>query len=706
MEKTKLKAILADLTLAEKVGQLVQVTPDFFGNPGEITGPMSQWSMNNEQLYQIGSVLGTHRSDEVKKIQRDYLANSRHKIPLIFMADVIHGYETIFPIPLALAASFDAAMIEKVAAATGAEAATEGVHVTFSPMADYVKDPRWGRVLESNGEDPRLSKVLTESYVRGYQGDNLATEENHIAACVKHFIGYGAAEGGRDYNTVDISDVEMYQNYLPAFEGAIASGVKMVMTSFNSFKGIPVTANKKLIQNVLRHELGFKGVLISDWAAIGELMQHRVAENPHQASYKAFTAGIDIDMMTDCYLQELAEIILAENLTEQLDEAVLRVLNLKNDLGLFENPYRGLKTQVDKTKLRKLAHKAALRSAVLLKNEGVLPLKKSEKILLIGTKGTTQDVLGAWSWIGDRQKAVSLADGLTAKFPQIVVMEIDDNQKDWQTVITAVKEADKVLLAVGETSDEAGEAGSRANLELSGVEQKLVAVAAQNNPATILITFSGRPLVLTQEAAKTAAIISGWFLGSEMGSALAALLSGEENFSGHLPMSFPRSVGQLPYSYQEMSTGRPKTKANGQEKYISRYLDEENGPLYAFGHGLSYSRFTFSDFSLSQSSLAKGEKATLRFTVGNDSQIPGFALPQVYFQDEVTEMIRPKIELLKWKQVYLEAGESKTISFVLSPKDFAYVHENLKRYSDPGEIQLFLATSATEIVDKVQLQLL
>lgn len=705
METTKLKSLLAELTLAEKIGQLVQVTPDFFGNEGEITGPMAQWSMDQAQLYQIGSVLGTHHGREVEKIQKEYLAHSRHQIPLLFMADVIHGYETIFPIPLALAASFDPDLIEKVAAAAAKEAAAEGIHVTFSPMADYVKDPRWGRVLESNGEDVRLSKALTESYVRGYQGTDLVTQEDRVAACVKHFIGYGAAEGGRDYNTVDMSAIELYQNYLPAFEGAIANGVKMVMSSFNSFNGIPVTANKPLIQQVLRDQLKFQGVLISDWGAIAELMQHRVAEDAHEASRKAFAAGIDIDMMTDCYLQELSAIVASEGLMEQLDEAVLRVLTLKNELGLFENPYRGLRHDVDPAILRQAAYTAAIRSAVLLKNEGVLPLQQQDKILLVGTKATTQDVLGAWSWIGERQKAVSLATGMRARFPRLEVLTFNEAQPDWQAVAIAAKKADKVVVAVGESSEEAGEAASRTNLSLRAIEQELVAMVSANNPANILITFSGRPLVLTDVVGQTAAIIAAWFLGSETGTALAALLSGAENFSGHLPMSFPRSVGQLPYSYQEMSTGRPQTVENQQEKYTSRYLDEATDALFPFGHGLSYSRFVLEEWTLSKDQISFTDSTILRIKVTNQSDIAGYVLPQVYFQDQVTEIIRPKLELLKWQQVYLAAGESKELSFMISAADLAYIHADLRRYADPGKFQLYLGTSATQLLAKTQLHL-
>lgn len=697
MEIRELKKVMDKLSLAEKIGQLAQVTPNFFGNQGEITGPMSEWSMGMDQLYQVGSVLGTHRGTEVRKIQEDYLAHSQHQIPLMFMADVIHGYETIFPIPLALASSFDPELIEKVAKASAAEAASEGIQVTFSPMADYVKDPRWGRVLESNGEDPRLSRALTEAYVKGYQGKNLATESHRVAACVKHFVGYGAAEGGRDYNTVDFSDVELYQNYLPAFEGAIANGVKMVMTSFNSLHGVPVTGNRKLIKGILRDELGFDGVVISDWAAIAELMNHRVAENPREAAKKAFEATVDIDMMTDCYLNELAEMIETKEQLKKLDEAVWRILTLKNELGLFENPYRGLDVTVDLSELQELSYQAALNSAVLLKNNAVLPLESTEKILLIGTKATTQDVLGAWSWIGDSKKAISLASGLKQQFSEVQLISVTD-QLDKKAIEQAIQVADKVIIAVGEKSEEAGEAASRAELKLKAIELELIDLLATYEIEKILVTFSGRPLVLTDVVEKVDAIVSAWFLGSQTGDALAMLLSGAENFTAHLPMSFPRSVGQLPYSYQEMSTGRPQTKENYHEKYISRYMDEENHPLYCFGHGLSYSEFQYKNFSLSSDTLTKEEELTVSFEVMNNSKIKGWALPQLYFQDEVTEVIRPKIELLKWTKVELAAGETKKVEFVVSPAELAYSHIDLKKTIESGVFRLFLGESVANIV--------
>ncbi|KAF1299094.1 beta-glucosidase [Enterococcus sp. JM4C] len=699
MEIEKLKQRLLSLSLEEKVGQLVQVTPDFFGNKGEITGPLGQ-KIADSTRYQIGSVLGTHRAAEVKQIQADYLAHSKHQIPLLFMADVIHGYETIFPIPLALASSFDEELIERVAQNSAVEAASEGIHVTFSPMADYVKDPRWGRVLESNGEDPRLSTALTKAYVRGYQGDDLK-KETSLAACVKHFIGYGAAEGGRDYNTVDISDVELHQNYLPAFEGAISAGVQLVMTSFNSVHGVPVTANKALIQSVLRGKLRFDGVLISDWAAIAELKNHRVAQTSRDAAKKAFDASVDIDMMTDCYSEELAAIVEENHLMPQLDAAVWRILLLKNELGLFENPYRGLENKVDKDQLKVEAFEVATRSAVLLKNEAILPLKKEDKLLVVGTKAATTDVLGAWSWIGDSDTAISLAAGLEKECSAIEIIAIDDEKTDWSKIKLAAHAAEKVVIAVGEDSQEAGEAASRAKLNLSAIEQELIDVISHENSESILVTFSGRPLVLTDVEEKVKAIVVAWFLGNQTGTALAALLTGQKNFSGHLPMSFPRSVGQLPYSYQEMSTGRPMTEENADQKYISRYLDEENSPLYAFGHGLSYSAFTYSELRVSTDELRSGCELELSFEVTNESELAGYALPQIYFTDEYTEVIRPKRELLAWQQVQLDCGETKTIHFTIRPEDLAYVHSDLSRTTDPGEFRFYLAKSALDIVSAV-----
>lgn len=708
MEMSKLHDLLQQMTIEEKIGQLVQLTPDFFSEGGEITGPMQEWQLSAEKLYQIGSVLGTHTAEQVTSIQQHYLANSRLQIPLIFMADVIHGYETIFPIPLAMAASFDPQVVEEMARLSAKEATAAGIQVTFSPMADYMKDPRWGRVLEGNGEDPVLSEALTRGYVRGYQGRDasLATAKERLAACVKHFVGYGAAEGGRDYNTVDFSELELYQNYLPAFRGAIAEGAKLVMTAFNTVGGIPATANHKLMQNVLRRELGFEGVLISDWAAVMELIAHRVASNRQEAAGLAFAAGVDMDMMSDCYLSGLAPLLTTAEEQAKLDEAVLRILTLKNDLGLFEDPYRGLqerKTPLtsDTEELLAAVEMTARKSQVLLKNQDqLLPLKAGQKVALMGPKAASQDILGAWSWIGKQDTAVSLATGLQQKPLDLTLLPFTDgavltDEKIAQACVTASNQ-DVVLLAVGETSEEAGEAASLADLRLSRRQQELIQAVSQVNPNIVLVIYSGRPLVLTEVVDQVKGILQVWFPGSRGGFAIADILMGEWAPSGKLPMSFPRSVGQLPLSYRQLSTGRPLTAANKDQKYISRYMDEENEPLFAFGHGLTYGELTILDSELEKEQMTAAETLTISVQLSNLSGTDCCDTLQLYLEDLVAEVALPSKSLKQWQRVSLAAGDKTELTFTLSEADLRYVHGDLTSRSDAGDFKVYIGFSSSE----------
>jgi beta-glucosidase len=640
------------------------------------------------------------------------MEKSRLKIPLIFMADVIHGYETIFPIPLGLAASFDKNLVEQVAEASAREAANAGVHVTFSPMADHVKDARWGRVLESNGEDPLLSSVLTAAYVRGYQGKPQELDKNkkRIAACVKHFIGYGAAEGGRDYNTVDLSEIELYQNYLPAFHAAIEAGAQLVMTSFNTINGIPVTANKQLIQEVLRKRLGFSGLVISDWGAVAELIAHRVAKDSTEATLKAFEAGVEMDMMSDCYLNTLEQLLQsAPLLNDQLNQAVLHVLQLKNKLGLFEDPYRGLEEQNLEIPLeertRNLSRKAAEDSIVLLKNEKVLPITPKQRVALIGPKSVSTDVLGAWSWIGKSEEAISLHEGLIKKDIKISTLPFPDGEEITDDYIEKAcqltKKNEVVLIAVGETSEEAGEAASLAKLELSRNQEKLIQSVSKINQKVVTIIFSGRPLVLTAVEAHSQAILISWFPGSEGGNALANILIGESEPNARLPISFPRSVGQLPFSYAQLSTGRPKTNENKNQKYISRYMDEENDALFSFGSGIGYGECMLKETELTYDNDKLTH--TLKCILKNTSTIDHTTILQVYSQDDVTEMARPTRELKKWRKVSVPSGKEKTIVFEFTKEDFAYIHTDLLLKSDPGLISLYVgfSSSSANLIGKI-----
>lgn len=686
MKKSQLTEILGRLTLEEKVGQLVQLGPMFFSKTGEITGPMQAMDMTQTELYQIGSILGTHTKEEVLHIQETYLAEATHGIPLMFMADVIHGYETIFPIPLALASSFDPALVRQMASLSAEEATAAGINVTFSPMADLVRDARWGRVLESNGEDPLLSSLLTKAYVEGYQGDSLLDPKT-LAACVKHFIGYGLAEGGRDYNTVDLSDLMLYQNHLPAFKAAIEAGVKLVMTSFNTVRGVPASGNKWLLQDVLRRDLGFDGLIISDWASIHELINHRVAADKREATYKAATAGVEIDMMTDNYQHHLVALV-KEGLVSQdfIDTAVLHVLELKNELGLFEDPYRSLQNRTLasssdlQARLRQASRDIASQSMVLLENKDhLLPLKTTEKLALLGPLADSQDLLGAWSWIGKTEDVVTIESGLQAQSEQLeVIKERHDFVK--------LKQVDKVIVALGEHSLETGEGASKTDIRLPQAQLDLLKEVYKWNPNIVVVLINGRPLDLTEVTPYCHSILEAWFPGSEAGHAIADVLFGRVNPAGKLPMSFPRSVGQVPISYNMLSTGRQINEHNETQKYVSKYLDNENTPLYPFGYGLNYSDIRLSDVRLDD----QGDRLSVHYRLSNHSQEAGQEVVQLYIKDLFTEVARPERELKAFEKISLQAGESKDLSLTISAQDIAYYHSDLSFQADPGTIEIYL----------------
>lgn len=695
MKTSELKKLINEMTLAEKIGQLVQVTPDFFDQAGEITGPAAEWRLSEEKLFQIGSVLGTHTAEQVSTIQKTYLENSRLKIPLLFMVDVIHGYETIFPIPLALASSFSSELTEEVARLSALEATRAGVHVTFSPMADHVMDARWGRVLESNGEDPTLSAELTRGYVRGYQGTDLKNETERLAACVKHFVGYGAVQGGRDYNHVDLSPIELHQNYLPAFQAAIEEGVKLVMTSFNPVNGQLMSLNRPLIKETLRQELGFEGVVISDWNALEELLAHRVVSDKYQAAAEAFDAGTDIDMMSDCYINHLADY--QELDSTVLDEAVYRILTLKNELGLFENPFRGIREKGDSIEqtLRNAVKEAARKSFVLLKNESaILPIQEQQRVFLLGPKANDKDILGAWSWIGKTEQAVDLAEGLAGQLPQLTVGEAESwaelSEAEYVRLTEEAKASDVVILALGEASEETGEAASKAEICLPESQIKLVERMAAVNQNLVVVLFNGRPLDLTAIEPHVKGILEVWFPGSEGGHAIAETLIGKHNPEGKLPMSFPRAVGQLPFSYQAYSTGRPLTEQNQQEKYVSKYMDVGNDPLYPFGHGLSYSNLSVEAITQSAEVLTEEEPLTIQATVRNDSAQAGNTTVQLYVEDQVTALVRPVKELKQWQKLTVAGETTAQCTFTVTAGDLGYVHSDLLRYPDLGGFRFFV----------------
>lgn len=709
MEQKQLIDLLEQMTLDEKVGQLLQLAAEFYSEKAEEkTGPMTDLGLTHEDINNAGTTLGISGAKEAIRVQKAYMENNRLGIPTILMADIIHGFRTVFPIPLGLGSSWDLEAAKKVAEVSAKEAAVSGLHVTFSPMVDLVRDPRWGRVMESTGEDPFLNSRFAEAFVKGYQGDDLKNDFFRVAACVKHFAAYGAAIGGRDYNTVNMSERQLRDSYLPGYKAALDAGAKLVMTSFNTVDGVPATGNKWLFRDVLRKEFGFDGVVISDWGAVIELIPHGVAADKKQAAELAIKAGVDIEMMTTCYTENLKKLIEENIVTEStLDEAVLRILTLKNDLGLFENPHRGADVILEKEVVlskehRDIARDIARKSIVLLKNEHVLPLSKLEKVAIVGPAADSHDVIGVWSWQGKKDEAISLAQGVAQIGAEYVIgKEAFDYFKPSQAAIdeavALAKEADKVVLALGEEDWMSGEASSRSDIRLPQAQLDLFdAIQAVNN--NIIVTlYNGRPLDLKGiDSAK--AVVEAWFPGTEAGTALADILYGEYNPSARLSMSFPETVGQVPVYYNYDNTGRPyKT---GDEKYVTKYLDVSNFAKYPFGFGLSYSEFAYTDFELSSHQMNSDQTITVSITVENQSDISGQETVQLYIRDQIGEVARPVKELKGFEKITLQAHEKKTVQFTITEELLRYVHSDQTFASDAGTFDVMIGSNSRDVLTK------
>lgn len=708
MEQAKLVALVNEMTLEEKIDQLLQLIGDFYsGNAEERTGPMLDLNLQEENITNAGSILGVSGAKEAIRIQKEYMESNRLGIPTLLMADIIHGFRTIFPIPLALGCSWDLAAAERMAEISAKEAAVSGLHVTFSPMVDLVRDPRWGRVMESTGEDPYLNARFAEAFVKGYQGTDLKNDFFRVAACVKHFAAYGAALAGRDYNTVNMSERQLRESYLPGYQAALEAGAKLVMTSFNTVDGIPATGNKWLFREVLRKDFGFNGVVISDWGAVKELIPHGVAEDEKAAAKLAIEAGVDIEMMTSCYTHYLAELIEEGLISEGLvDEAVLRILELKNDLGLFEHPHRGAseagETMILSEEHRAVAKEIAEKSIVLLKNEGVLPLEKEETVAIIGPGAASQDVLGAWSWQGKTSEAISLLEG-AKRFSNHLLFGneffdyFDPSPAAIEEALSLAQQADKVVVALGEAEWMSGEASSRSDIRLPKVQESFFRAVQEVNDQTIVTLYNGRPLDLTGvEEAK--GIVEAWFPGTEAGNALASVLWGDYNPSGRLSMSFPESVGQVPIFYNVDNTGRP-LETTPDEKYVSKYLDVSNYAKYPFGYGLSYSNFSYEDLRLNKQELTESEKLLVSVSITNLSKRQGVETVQLYLRDLVGEVVRPVKELKAFEQITLAAGEKKTVNFEITEELLRYVHSNQSFASDAGSFLVMVGPNSRDVLE-------
>lgn len=730
MEQQKLLELLQDMSLQEKICQLLQVSGSYMEDEGIITGPENTVGFTREEIGLVGTVLGSVGAATLRRIQKEYMEKHPHHIPLVFMADIINGYRTIFPIPLAQGCSFDPAVAKRGAEIAAKESAAAGLHLTFSPMVDLVRDARWGRVMESTGEDPWLNRQFARAMVEGYQGEKGEngqadlTKKGKIAACVKHFAAYGAPLGGRDYNTVELSERTLRDDYLPSYQEAIDAGAATVMTSFNTLDRIPSSGNKWLMRDILRGEMGFDGVLISDWAAIEEMVNHRIARNRKEAALLAVKAGVDIDMCTTCYCRNLESLVKEGAVSEALiDEAVLRVLELKNRLGLFENPYKDADELEEKELIlcsehRSEARKAAADTFVLLKNDGMLPLSETEKVAFIGPHVDNPHIMGAWSLFGRAEDTVTIAGALAERkipaacakgsailddcrglesFEKWLDYQKDESQAKalLEEAVQTAKEADKVVLALGEHRAQSGEAASRAQIDLPSCQLELLRAVCAVNPNVTVVLFSGRPLDIREVSQKAKAVLAVWQPGTEGGNAILDVLYGAVNPSAKLAMSFPWCVGQAPVFYGEMHTGRPY-RDGGMEKYLSRYLDVPNKPLYPFGFGLSYTSFEISALQLDGTVLKRGEGGSLKACakVKNTGSVPGREVVQLYLQDHAASVARPVRELKGVQKLALAPGEEKEVVFEITEEMLFFTNMDMKFTSEPGSYSVYVGNSS------------
>lgn len=726
MKDSELIKLLDSLSIVEKIGQLIQLPGEFLESNSILLGPKEKLGISDEIVNNVGSILNVVGAQDTIELQKKYLKKSIHKIPLLFMADIIYGYRTIFPIPLGLASTWNPKIVKRAYEIISKESWAAGVHVTFSPMVDLVRDARWGRCLESTGEDPTLNAYFAKAMVEGIQG-KLDNKEG-IASCVKHFAAYGAVEAGRDYNTVDMSERVLRQDYLPSYKAAVDAGCELVMTSFNTYDGVPLTANEFLLKNILRNEWGFDGLVISDYAAIRELIKHGVAMDNQDAAHLAINASVDIDMKSPCYANELVPLLKNGKINEkQIDQAVLRVLRLKNKLGLFEDPFRGMNINIEQKELlkgeyRKLAKDVALESIVLLQNKNnVLPLKANkEKILLVGPYANSQDLIGLWAIQGKSTDTVTLKKGLENYIhPEYLsyqygselleqysflgefggnkpsddqMLSEKERKQLLEEAIKAGKKVDTIVIAVGEHPMQSGEAGSRADIRLPKIQRDLIDAMVSLNKKTVLITFSGRPLELTKEAEKVDAILHAWFPGTEGGNALAEILLGIVAPSGRLTMSFPYSVGQVPIYYNTLNTGRPIDNQEHTGRFVSKYLDIPNEPLFPFGFGLSYSTVIYSNLQIS--SPVMESKLDIFVEIENLSDTDCYETVQLYTQDLIGSVCRPTKELKSFKKVFLPANTKKCVSFSLSKNDLKFYRKDLTFGTEKGKFKVYIGPNS------------
>lgn len=717
--KSKIDSLLSIMTLKEKIGQLV-----LYNGSWDVTGPPSDVGSKEkfEKLKngEVGAMLNVTSVAGTKELQNAVIKHSRLKIPLLFGYDVIHGYKTIFPIPLGESASWDLEAIKKSASVAAKEATASGINWAFAPMVDISRDARWGRIMEGAGEDPFLASKIAVARIQGFQGNDLA-DKTTLAACAKHFAAYGFAEGGRDYNTVSIGEYELHNTVLPPFKAAVEANVATMMSAFNEVDGIPATGHKGLQRGVLKETWGWKGFIVSDWASIAEMIFHGFAKDKEHAAEKAMTAGNDMDMEGRAYEAGLEKLVKEGKIDEKLiEDAARRVLKVKYDLGLFDDPFKYSDEAREKSDIYTKEHLAisrdvARKSIVLLKNDkNILPLKKDVKsIAIIGALANDKDTpIGSWRAKATPNSAVSLLEGIKEAVNKEVkisyaqgvklglgersfIKELEVNREDISGISEAVsvaKNAEVVVMALGEEAFQSGEGRSQVGIELTVPQQKLFEAVWKVNRNIVVVLMNGRPLAITNIDEKAPGIIEAWHLGSESGNAIADVLFGDYNPSGKLPVSFPRNVGQVPLYYNAKNTGRP-SNADGLV-FWSHYTDEKNEPLFPFGHGLSYTTFQYKDLKIGNSSFSKGGEITVSVTVTNTGKRKGKEVVQLYIRDLIGSLTRPVKELKDFELIELESGQSKTVSFVINEETIQFYTANKKWEAEPGDFKVFIGGSS------------
>lgn len=718
----RIDALLAQMTLEEKLGQLQQLD-------GHADGKYRPEHLELARKGLLGSTLNVRGVKTTNELQKAAIEQSRLKIPLIFGFDVIHGYRTIFPVPLGEAASWDPAAIERAASIAAAETRASGVHWTFAPMVDIARDARWGRIVEGSGEDPYLGSVMASARVRGFQGTDYSAPDR-VVACAKHFVAYGAAEAGRDYNTTDLSERVLREIYLPPFKAAVDAGVGTFMTAFNDLNGVPATANPFILTDILRKEWKFEGFVVSDYTAVMELMNHRLAANEAEAAQRALTAGTDMEMVSQFYSKNVGDLLRQGKVPQQtLDEAVRRILRIKFRLGLFERPYADEareRTVVFNSENVAAARQIAARSMVLLKNErATLPLNKEVKsIAVIGPLADDpRAMLGSWAGDGRADDTITLLGGIKQKLPGATILHakgvaiegrgvtgnydaspVADTQAARSAVtpvgpnsieeaVQAARQADVVILAVGETADMSGEAASRTSLDLPGRQMELVRAIHSLGKPYVVVLMNGRPLTISWLAENSPAILETWFAGTQAGPAIADVLFGDVNPGGKLPVTFPRTLGQVPIYYNHKSTGRPPTD----QKYTSKYLDVPVTPLYPFGYGLSYTQFKFGPPELSARSIRANGELIVNVEVENVGNRTGDEVVQLYISDVASSVTRPVKELKGFQRMTLRPGEKRRAQFTLKPEHLGFYNREMRFVVEPGEFKLMVGPNSQEV---------